>query len=204
MDKNFADVSAQNDEEEQETLETPEPEVGLPADQPEVEPKDDAVEEVDALKQRNQELYEQLRKAKGFIRDDKTGKWVKKEPAKLTVQPDTTSADITIMELKSLLAANIHDDSDTEEVRLWARSHKTSITEALKVPEVKSMLKTRIEMRKVAEATNTSSSRFGSAKTTPTELLEKARKGEVPKDMDGIEALAKARVAEMKEKAGIK
>ena len=59
-------------------------EVGLPADVPETEPIDQEFAEDDKdaiianLKQKQQETYEQLKKAKGFIRD-KDGKWQKKE-----------------------------------------------------------------------------------------------------------------------------
>lgn len=194
MEEEIEDLDSQNQEEAVEA------EPGLPADPIEDEPQDkigsDDSEALKASLMREQALYEQLKKAKGFKRDPKTGKWTKPEPQ---ARVDQSSSDITIMELKSLLAANISDDSDTEEVRLYARAHKTSITEALKMPEVKSLLKTRIEMRKTAEATNTSSVRRGQV-MSQADMLDNARKGNAPQDTDGVNNLVKAAIAEMKAK----
>lgn len=193
MENNIEDLDSQNQDDEfivNKENET-ESELGLPADPEEVEPQDDEVEDVSELKQRLQSTYEQLKKAKGFKRDPKTGKWIKPEPKEpKIVQQDKGTGDITIMELKSLLAANIHDDSDSEEVRLYARSHNMSITEALKMPEVKSMLRTRIEIRKSEEAMS-ANSRRGSVKTAK-DYLDLARKGE---EVDP-EKLAEARQQE--------
>jgi hypothetical protein len=189
MEENIENINSPNDEEIV-APEANEQEPGLPADPEEIEPKDegdnlsDDPEELKRLlreeKDKQQETYEQLKKAKGFKRDPKTGKWVKPE-AKVD-KVDKSSSDITIMELKSLLAANIHDDSDSEEVRLYARSHGVSITEALKVPEVKSMIKTRIEHRKTADATNTLNSRRSVHRVSDDELISQMESGKVPED----------------------
>lgn len=200
MENNIENLDSQNQEEEVE--------LGLPADQEETEPQDevdanlpDDPEELKRMlleaKDNQQQTYEQLKKAKGFVRG-KDGKWVKKEePKKFEPKQQDQISDITIMELKSLLAANVHDDTDSEEVRLYARSHGISITEALKLPEVKSMLKTRIECRKSEEVAS-SNTRRGSVKTSK-DYLEMARKGE---DVD-MDKLAEARMQEKLRERGI-
>ena len=117
-----------------------EPEIGLPADPVEVEPKDDVEDEAEILKERNQQLYEQLKKAKGFIRD-KGGKWVKKEEV-ITPKKVEGADDITKTELYSLVKADVPDE-DVNEVVIYARSHDITATEALKLPEVQSILQVR-------------------------------------------------------------
>lgn len=194
MENNIDDTDIINSEEDV-NPKNDEQELGLPEDKPEVEPKDEAEglpddpEELKQMlretKEQQQQTYEQLKKAKGFKRDPKTGKWVKPETKPQGViddRVDKTSSDITIMELKSLLAANIHDDSDTEEVRLYARSHKISITDALKLPEVKSMLRTRIDQRNTAEATSTSSTRRSPNRVSDDILIREMESGKIPED----------------------
>lgn len=165
-------------------------EVGLPADPVEVEPIDEQAEEAEVLKQRNQELYEQLKKAKGFVRD-KDGKWIKKETLQVPKEVKV-SEDITRTELYSLVKANVPDE-DTEEVVVYAKSHGINVTEALKTAEVKAILKTRKEYRATAEATNIGNTRRGTIKPSTDTLLSDARKGVYPAD---AAELAKARTAE--------
>jgi hypothetical protein len=206
MEENLENLDSQN----QDGIVTPQDdgqEPGLPVDPVETEPVDELgelPEDLDELKrllkektEQQQQTYEQLKKAKGFVRD-KEGKWVKKEPKEpFKPQQQDTKTDITIMELKSLLAANVHDDSDSEEVRLYARSHGVSITEALKLPEVKSMLRTRIEIRKSEEVAS-SNTRRGSVKSSK-DYLDMARKGEEV-DMDKV---AEARMQERLKERGL-
>jgi len=187
MEQKIEDKTSPNNEEVNEPETVEEPEVGLPADPVEVEPKDDAEEEAEVLKQKNQELYEQLKKAKGFIRD-KTGKWVKKE-APVPPKEVEGTGDISKTELYSLVKANVPDE-DVDEVVIYARSHKISVTEALKKDEVKAILKVKNEHRKTAEAANTGSSRSGKLKVSDDTLEANASKGNLPTDDAGIERLA--------------
>jgi hypothetical protein len=188
MDENFENLDSPNEEVAPES----EPkDVGLPADEPEVEPQDAPEEDVEALRQRNQELYEQLRKAKGFQRD-KTGKWVKPEPKVEEVKPAKDS-DITLTELHSLLKANVPEE-DTNDVRLFARSHGITITEALKDERCKAILRASAEIRKTSEAAAISGGRRGSLKPTGEQLIEKARKGELPITQEGMAEVSRARI----------
>lgn len=202
MENEIDDTNILNGEEITPESET---EVGLPADPIEVEPQDEELavdsEALRESRRREQALYEQLKKAKGFKRDPKTGKWVKPEP-KPEAKVEGTG-DITKTELFSLVKANVADE-DVNEVVLYARSHQMSVTEALKLPEVKAILRTKQDLRKSAEASNTGSVRRGSSKLTADDILDNARKGVLPSVNDdaGWEALAKARIE--KKKADLK
>ena len=191
MENNIDDADILNSEEVV-TPEDDEPkELGLPADPVEVEPKDEDNADAEALKQRNQELYEQLKKAKGFKRDVKTGKWVKPEPkAEVEVQG---TGDITKTELYSLVKANVPDE-DVNEVAIYARSHKITVTEALKMPEVKSILKVRDEYRKTAEAANTRNARYGASKPSDEQMLAEIADGKLPDANTAAELRDKERV----------
>lgn len=187
MENKIEDENLSNEDDN--TPEDVVPEAGLPADPPEVEPKDDAETDAEVLKGKNQQLYEQLKKSKGFVRN-KEGKWVKKEEKPITPKKVEGADDITKTELFSLVKANVADE-DVNEVVIYARSHNISATEALKLPEVKSILKTRAEYRKTAEAANTGSSRSGKLKVSDETLLENASKGDLPTDDASIKRLAK-------------
>lgn len=180
MEEEIENLNSQN-EEEITTPEESEPEVGLPPDPIEVEPKDEQAEEAEVLKQRNQELYEQLKKAKGFERDKKTGKWVQKSTPKVVEKETTMPGDITRTELYSLVKANVPDE-DTQEVITYARSHNMTATEALKTPELKAILSVRKEYRASEEATNVSATRRGPIKLTPEQILTEAEQGKLPED----------------------
>ena len=195
MEETFEDLDSQNQEEISEP--TTETELGLPADPIEVEPKDEDADDIEAVKQRNQELYEQLKKAKGFIRG-KDGKWIKKEVKPVVKEEPAGLAGVTTEELYSLVKANVPDE-DTREVKLYARSHGISITEALKLPEVKALLKVKDEYRKTAEAANTGSTRRGSQKMTDEILLDKADKGELPESQEDISRLIRAGIEKQKQ-----
>ena len=179
MEKNIENLDSPN----QEVTEPENQEVGLPAEQPEVEPKDDEVEDTEALKQKNQALYEQLRKAKGFIRDAKTGEWVKKEEVPRSAEPVVSIADIHALR-------NVHDD-DIAEVQEYAEFKGISIKEALKTSVVKTLLAEHEEFRKIASAANTGSSKRGTSNITDEALLASATKGALPTDDEGIARLAK-------------
>ena len=185
MGNEIDDVNISNDKKEEDK------EPGLPADPEEVEPIDDEGDaDKEALKQKNQELYEQLKKAKGLVRG-KDGKWIKKEQPKPQPLEKDGMAGVTTEELYSLVKANVPDE-DTKEVKLYARSHGQTITEALKTAEVKSLLKIRGELRKTAEASNITSKRYGASKPTDEQILADASEGKLP----DAETLAEVRQRE--------
>ena len=193
MENNIDDANILNGEEIVAPQENEPKELGLPADPVEVEPQHEDIADVEALKQRNQELYEQLKKAKGLIRDTKTGKWVKKEQPKPTVDVEGTG-DVTKTELYSLVKANVPDE-DVNEVTLYARSHRMTVTEALKTPEVKAILRVKEDYRKTAEAANTKNSRYGASKPTDEQILADAAAGSLADPTAMAEARNKQRLA---------
>ena len=191
MENEFETFDSPNEEVVAEPINDEPKELGLPVDPIEVEPRDDEETDVEVLKQRNQELYEQMRKAKGFVRD-KAGKWVKKEIHEVPKET-RISDDITRTELYSLVKANVPEE-DTQEVVIYAKSRGMTITDALKTPEVKAILKVRQEYRTTANASNVGSSRRGVSKITDEALTENASKGNLPTDDEAIIRLAKLHI----------
>jgi hypothetical protein len=192
MDEPIENLDSPN-EEEVVIPEKDEPiELGLPADPVEVEPKDEDTADSDALKQKNQELYEQLKKAKGFIRG-KDGKWVKKEVPQVIQKEVTMPGDITRTELYSLVKANVPEE-DTQKLLTYARSNSLTVTEYLKTDDAKALLRTWSDQRKAAEAVAMGSSRYGASKVSEEALVKNASKGILPTDEEGIEKLVKATI----------
>jgi hypothetical protein len=178
MENNIEVVNSQTDED---VITQDEPEVGLPVDPVEVEPKDEDTVDSEALKQRNQELYEQLKKAKGFQRDKVSGKWVKKEvkQQEQLVGVAVNPKGINLDEIYTLVKANVPSD-DKDEAVLYARSHNMSVDAALKTEELKSILRIRADYRKSAEAANTANSRYGGHKPSEDQIMADVEKGILP------------------------
>lgn len=161
-------------------------------------------ESVEDLKKKNQELYEQLKKAKGFVRNE-NGEWVKKEPKvepKLEpeTKPEVKTSTMSETDMLAVVRADV-DDQDLEYVKKYATLEGISISEALKSPELKEILKTKQEVRKTAEATNVGASRKPALKVSDETLLEKASKGDLPESDAELERLAKLRIQQKKSKA---
>ena len=117
----------------------------------------------------------------------------------LKVQPKTEETkevpqDFSPKDFLALNQAGITAD-DLDEVIDYAKYKGISISEAVKNPVVKTILKERAEERKTAEATNVGTARKGTQKVTGESLLEKAsRTGEMPETDEGMAELAKARL----------
>lgn len=192
--ENIEDIDSTTDEE---IITDDEPkELGLPEDPVEVEPQDEVTDDSQALKQKNQELYEQLKKAKGFVRD-KEGKWVKKETLKVAPKETRVAEDVTRTELYSLVKANVPDE-DVNEVVIYAKSHGLTVTDALKTPEVKAILKVKDDYRKTADATNTRNSRYGIKNISDEQILEDASEGRLASPEVMADILHKKRMANIK------
>lgn len=145
------------------------------------ENQDDS-EDVDTLKAKNQSLYEQLKKAKGFIRGE-DGKWIKKPETKAPVKQEAKSDESENLSPKDLYAlsqANVHLD-DFDDVVEYAKFKKISIADALKSDVIKATLANKSEYRKTAEVTNTGNARKSVSKVSDEALAENLKKGQVPK-----------------------
>jgi len=86
------------------------------------------------------------------------------------------------MDLKDIRALNDVPDEDVDEVIDFAKFKGISIAESKKHPMIQTLLKTKAEERKTAEATNTTSTRRSSSKVSDEDLLDKLSKNEVPEE----------------------
>lgn len=155
------------------------------------EPEDS--EDVETLKASNQSLYEQLKKAKGFVRGA-DGKWVKK-PAPVAPKKDAEVAPNNTLgtkDLYALMEAKVPQE-DIDEVVEYAAFKKISVAEALKSSVIKTSLAEKAEQRTTAEAANVGASKRGTGKVPDDVLLAKAAKGELPENDADIERLARLR-----------
>lgn len=163
----------------QEVLETPEDVVTDP-----VEPSGDDTEDVEALKEKNKQLFARAKKAEGFELVD--GKWIK--PAK-DEKPEPAEDTLSGKDALLLAKAGV-DMEDLDEVTGFAKYRGITIKEALDNKTLKTILAERVEERKSAQVAQTKGPR-GTSKETPEQLIEKARSGnEVDPDK-----LAEARMA---------
>lgn len=155
----------------------------------------DDSEDVEELRRRNQSLYEQLKKAKGFVRDE-NGNWVKKETTKAAPKPSpkqADSAEITALDAVALAKADVHED-DLEDILEVAKLRKVSVREALKLGLTQAIIAKNQEFRKSAQAANTGPAKQSSKKKTQGAILNDLREGKVPdKGSDDAEALFWAR-----------
>jgi hypothetical protein len=154
-------------------------------------------EHEELLKTQEVEKAEKLKKAEEIaenqrIRAEKAEKELKegKKSEHKEVTPKTDSLSQT--DLIAILKADIAEE-DISEVTDYAKLKNISITEALKSSVVKTILSEKNEERKTANATATGNARRGSTKQTPSQLLDNARKGELPDSDEDLEKLIKAR-----------
>jgi len=100
------------------------------------------------------------------------------------------------LNLKDIRALqDVHDD-DVDQITDYAKFKGVSVAEAKKLPEMQSLLRTKEEERKTAQATNTGRGRKGSSKVTGEDLIERAMSGQLPESDEDIVKLAEARLAQ--------
>ncbi len=163
------------------------------------EPIDDTTADIGELKQKNQELYELYRKAKGDVRGE-DGKWIKKpqtvQPAKAQPVAPQSSGGLSTEDFYALTLAKVPQE-DIEEVSNYARYKGISIKEALNTTVLKTQLIENAEKRFTASGSSTGNSRRVSSRLSPEEIINRAERGDLP---DDVESLAKARMERMKQK----
>lgn len=123
------------------------------------------------------------------IRAEKAEK-LAKPTSKEEVKQDSNPSSISTRDLLALSKANLHED-DIPEVEEYAKFKKISLADALKSSVVKTLIGEKEEMRKTANAANTSNARRGQSKPTGSDLIAKAQKGD---SVDDFDALAQARM----------
>lgn len=92
----------------------------------------------------------------------------------------------------ALAKADIEDE-DIDEVVEYATFKKISVSEALKSNMIKTLLSEKAEARKVANATNTGTTRKASSQASDDSLTSNFKKGQLPDKDEDIERLIKAR-----------
>lgn len=151
---------------------------------------DNSPNEVENLKKENQSLYEQLKKAKGFVRD-KDGNWVKKEEKPQEIkQPEKPKGDLSTKDIIAL--SGLHED-DVDEVIDYAKFKGITVKEAKNSEYIKVMLEKNAEKRKSAEMTATEETRVKTSKKSDAQLLADMEKGILPDDPDEMARAIKLR-----------
>ncbi|MBP9759667.1 hypothetical protein KBD45_08300 [Candidatus Dojkabacteria bacterium] len=143
--------------------------------------------EIDELKKKIETLT--------FQKDHWKQKATENKPQKQEVKSLIKSnSDLSTLDIIALSKADIVDE-DIVEVLEYAKFKKISVSEALKSNVVKATLAEKKENRKAAEASNIGNGRRGISSTNDTEILNNARRGNLPKetDDDAIMKLAKIR-----------
>lgn len=135
----------------------------------------------DELEDKNKKLYARL----------------KKEPKEEKVDSSITAKDVLI-----LTGAGYTHEEDIEVIERWAKFNGVSIREALNDSTLKTVLSTKQEERKTAQATASKGSARGVATPSAEAILSEASKGKIPEKDSDIEALALARMNLRKAKLG--
>ena len=116
-----------------------------------------------------------------------------KEEKKSVKEENSTESSLSPADIIALTKADI-DTDDIQEVIDYAKYRKVSIKEAINDPILASILEKKNEKRQSAKAMNTRSGRGKVQKLTPEQVLEKAKRGELPEPgSEEAELLFKAR-----------
>lgn len=144
------------------------------------------------LKDKNSQLYARTKKAEGFKLVD--GKWVKDEKKpEGTVKETPKDSTLSQEDLITIARSDIHEE-DLPEVLEYAKFKGVSVKEALKSPMITTLLATKTEERKTAEATAMGEQRRGAGATPEGKLLADASRGILPESDADIARLAEARL----------
>jgi len=154
--------------------------------------EEDNTETVEELKARLQKMEEIVRNQK--IRAEKAEAKAKTIKETSTPKKDNKDFQLSQSDLYSLIKGNVAEE-DISEVTDYAKLKSISVSEALKSPFVKTLLKEKDEERKTAQVTNTGAAKRGISKISDDALLEKAKKGEFPDSDEDIMRLVMARRA---------
>lgn len=112
-------------------------------------------ETVESLKQRNQSLYEQLKKAKGFTRDEE-GKWIKKqEPTVIHEKPKANSNEFGYAEKAFLTASGLKGSKEFGLAQQFAKETGKTLEQVLESKYFQQELNDLREIERTANATIT-------------------------------------------------
>ncbi len=154
-------------------------------------------EDLEALQEKNKRLFERAKKAETEAKLLKAERLKKEETVKAKPAPVQTEVGLTPKDTLILMNQKVTEEEDIDAVLEFAQFKKISVSEALKLSVVKTLLAEKAELRKTAQATNTGVARRGTTKPSAETLIADAQKGRMPDDAD---ALAEARFELMKKK----
>lgn len=157
----------------------------------------EATEDVEALKEQNRQLFARAKKAEGF--ELKDGQWIKKPQPKIEAKPaakeQPKGENYSLSDIRAL--NDVHDE-DVADVVGYAKFKGITIAESKNTGVIKTLLAEKEEQRKIAEATNTKTTRRTVQKPSELDVYEKAERGEYPQDAS---ELARARTAKLRANA---
>lgn len=102
---------------------------------------------------------------------------------------------ITARDVLILSGAGVTNEEDIEVVEKWAKFNGTSIRDALNDSTLKTVLATKQEERRTAQATSAKGGARGSSTPSIEVILSEASKGKLPENDSEIAKLAEARMA---------
>lgn len=178
--ENNENINSQTDAEttENNETETQETETGLTPE--EIQTLKDKAEKADELEKKNKQLYERLKKGE------------KKE--------EKTETGLTPRDVILLTGAGYTHEEDIEIIEKWAKFNGVSVKDALGDSTLKTVLSTKQEERRTAQATQTKGGARGVSTPSIDSILADASKGKIPEKDDEISRLAEARMAKRKQK----
>jgi hypothetical protein len=163
---------------------------------------DDSDNDLEVVEETVDEVKERLQKAEELaknykIRAEKAEQAAKKSNVKPTVK-ETPKNDLSAKDTIAIMRENVADD-DIEEVMEYAAFKKLSVAEALKTPQMKSILQVKAEERKIAQASNTGGTKRGTGNNSDQSILAKLDKGELPTSDAEMARAAELRIQQKKQ-----
>lgn len=160
-------------------------------EQAHVEAESNEEELVEEVTDTNDEQdVESLRKELATLKAQKDH-WKKKASAEpkseSTETSESTKSEPSFLDGVLLAKANIHEE-DIERVLKFSKAEGISVKEALSNEDMKAILDRRAEARKVAEASNTATTKAGQAERTGETILKNANAKNMP-DTEDLEAM---------------
>ncbi len=108
-------------------------------------------------------------------------------------KPSENKEEYSLEDTIAIINDKVTEKEDIETVKKFAKLEGISIADALKSPIVKTILSTKAEERKTAQATNTGVSRKATSKVSGEDLLEKFNQGEVPEKDEDLKKIIEQR-----------
>lgn len=146
---------------------------------------EDAGEEtIESYKKKNQSLYEQLKKAKGFTRDE-NGKWIKKQEPKITREEPKAKSDELDYGQKAFLYSHdlkVKGEKEVKLVKDIMRETGKNLEQVLDSKYFQAELKEMRELETTANATPTGK-RSGNVSNDSVEYWATKDFKDVPKEM---------------------